>query len=212
VLASSSKRVARLNRIMGEWSIGESRLTRLAHTAARVATALARPRNDGRDFEHRVAPLTPMLHRVARRLTQREEDAEDLVQQTLIRAYRAWARFDGEFLRSWLIAILRNEHRNHQRTRARQPAEVELNDDEPTADLFWNEALWRMEADRLLVELKNLPEAYRIAIQLCDVEEFSYAEAAQALDLPVGTIRSRLNRGRIMLRRLLDPTPGASHD
>lgn len=153
-----------------------------------------------RDFEKSVQPELAVLYRVARRLGGNAEQAEDLVQTTLIKAYQAWERFDGRHLRSWLIRILRNEFLMNVRS-----ARPELSLDEPEApevsqDPFWSDLAWKIQADQLLEELEKLPETYRVVIQLCDVEQLSYEEAAEAMDCPVGTIRSRLFRARALLR------------
>ena len=156
----------------------------------------ARPR----DFEKSIQPELSVLYRVARRMGGSAEQAEDLVQTTLIKAYQAWDRFDGRHLRSWLIRILRNEFLMTVRS-----ARPEVSLDEPEApevsqEPFWSDLAWKLQADQVMVALEALPETYRIVVQLCDVEQLSYEEAAEAMDCPVGTIRSRLFRARAMLR------------
>lgn len=148
-----------------------------------------------------------MLYRVARRLTKNEDEAADLVQQTLVKAFGAWKRFDGVHLRSWLIKILRNEHLMKVRTE-RRIEHVELKEDSATDDGLWDELAWRDQAHRLLIELDELPEEFRWVVVLCDVEQLSYEEAAAVLDIPIGTIRSRLSRGRAQLRARLKGTKG----
>lgn len=151
----------------------------------------------------------PVLYRVARRMGASPDQAEDLVQTTLMKAYQAWGSFDGRFLRSWLIRILRNERLMALRS-DRAEASIE---DTPDGDMaegpFWDEVNWRMEVDRLLVELDRLPDIYQLAIHLIDVEQLTYEEAAQVMEVPIGTVRSRLFRGREMLRNRLQASQGA---
>lgn len=149
-----------------------------------------------------------VLYRVARRMGVSAEQAEDLVQLTLVKAFQAWENFDGRYLRSWLIRILRNE-----RLMALRSERVESSiDDTPDSELaeapFWEEVSWRIEADRVLLELESLPDIYQLAIQLIDVEQMTYEEAAEALGVPIGTVRSRLFRAREMLRARLQRATG----
>lgn len=155
------------------------------------------------DFEKLVKGELPVLYRVARRMGCTVEEAEDVIQSALLKAYRAWHKFDGQHLRSWLIRIMRNERLMSIRGTVHTGT---LDGDEPTevpVDSFWDDTKWRLQADQLLNELDRLPEIYKSIIQLCDVEEMSYEEAATALEIPVGTVRSRLFRGRTMLRERL---------
>ncbi len=160
------------------------------------------------DFEKSVKGELAVMYRVAVRMGVTPEQAEDLVQITLVKAFQAWERFDGRHLRSWLIRILRNE-----RLMALRSERPETSLDEPSAnevqqEPFWDELSWKMEVDRVLEELKNLPDIYQMTIQLCDVEQMTYEEAAGVMDVPIGTVRSRLFRGRAMLRNRLQPASG----
>lgn len=164
----------------------------------------ARPR----DFESSVRDELPVLYRVARRMGCTSEEAEDLVQTALVKAYQAWSRFDGRHLRSWLVRILRNE-----RLMALRGAKPTTSLDEPEAGEvaeapFWDKLAWKLEADQLLAELDRLPDIYRDTVHLCDVEQLSYEEAADVMDVPVGTVRSRLFRARALLRDRLNSTFG----
>ncbi|WP_158409171.1 RNA polymerase sigma factor [Fimbriimonas ginsengisoli] len=154
-------------------------------------------------FGEVVSTEIPVLYRVARRLVLNEADAEDLVGQTLLLGAKGWASFDGRYARSWLIRILRNEHLGRIRHRAIRPESALAEVAEPSDDGFWKEVSWRAVGEDILRELDRLPEEYRIAVALCDIEELSYEEAADAIDVPVGTIRSRLFRGRRLLRSRL---------
>ena len=152
-----------------------------------------------RDFETSLRNELPVLFRVAKRLAKSSDTAEDLVGQTLYAAVRFKGSFDGRHLRSWLIKILRNEFNTLIRREAARPTVV-LDEVEGEAESFWEEVQWRVDADTLMRELDNLSEEHRMIIQLCDVEELSYEEAADALDIPIGTVRSRLFRARAKLR------------
>lgn len=165
---------------------------------------LAWPRR--RDFERAVRDELPVLYRVARRMGCTEEEAEDVVQTTLLKAFKSYDSFDGNYFRSWLIRILRNERLMLLRTPI---VTTSLDDDEEFHEIpvepFWDEVAWRLQAGRILEELTQLPDIYRMVLQLCDVEDLTYEEAATALDIPVGTVRSRLFRARTMLRQRLEP-------
>lgn len=168
----------------------------------------ARPR----DFETSVRDELPVLYRVARRMGCTPEESEDLVQTALIKAYQAWTRFDGRHLRSWLVRILRNERLMALRG-AKPTASLDENEAAEVADEpFWNQLAWKLEADRLLEELDRLPDIYRDTVQLCDVEQMSYEEAAEAMDVPVGTVRSRLFRARALLRDRVGASYAASQE
>lgn len=156
-----------------------------------------------RSFEAAVKDELPTLYRVAKRLVHNSEEAEDLVQQCLIKAYRGWDRFDGAHLRSWLIRILRNECASARRTLAAQTPDLPLEESTATEAPFWDEVTWRIDAEHVLRELENLPEEYRLTLQLCDVEQFTYEEAAEAMAVPIGTVRSRLFRARALIRERL---------
>ena len=143
------------------------------------------------------------LYRVAVRLCGNSEDAEDLASQTILNAHRAWESFDGAYPRSWLIKILKNEFLAMRRKRG-GAGNVSIGQiPEPSDEGFWEEVSWNAVGDNILRELDKLPEEYRLAVSLCDVEEMSYEEAAVALEIPIGTVRSRLFRGRRLLRAKL---------
>lgn len=152
-------------------------------------------------------PEIEVLLRVARTLTPRQADAEDLVQDTLVRAFRAIDGFDGAHPRAWLLTILRNTQIN--RTRRRRP---ELLDDpdltmatvaDTAADNSQSvEALVVGATFDAVVEdaFRSLPDDFRRTVQLVDIDGLSYAEAAEVLSVPVGTIMSRLHRARRRIR------------
>jgi RNA polymerase sigma-70 factor (ECF subfamily) len=148
------------------------------------------------------------LYRTALRLTRVKADAEDLVQETYLKAFRAADRFEpGTNLRAWLFTILHNTARNRARDRAKDAITYDSDTVERAADaplhgiadtpetLLLRETL----APELQAAIDELPEAFRQAVWLRDVEEFSYAEIAAVLDVPAGTVMSRISRGRRML-------------
>ncbi len=164
---------------------------------------MPKPEKQSPRFEDVARQELAVLYRVALRLTHSAEDAEDLVSQTLLNAHRAWGSFDGSYPRSWLIKILKNEFLTQRRKRG-SAGNVSIDSiEEPSDEGFWEEVSWSAVGENILRELDRLPEEYRLAVALCDVEEMSYEEAALSLDIPVGTVRSRLFRGRRLLRARL---------
>ena len=170
-------------------------------------------------------PYMDQLYGAARRMTRNAADAEDLVQETYLRAYRGFDRFtEGTNLRAWLFRILTNLYINEYRRRQRRPTEVDLAD---TDTLYMYRGLGsgedarraRSAEDELLDgvtsaevrrAIESLPDPYRVAVLLADVEGFAYKEIAEILDVPIGTVMSRLHRGRKRLREALY-TYGKSH-
>lgn len=156
-------------------------------------------------FERYVIPEIELLLRVARSLTRNAADAEDLVQDTLLRAHRSIETFDGRYPRAWLLTILRNTHINRQR---RQRPELLRDPDTPdrvvaatgplTDDFV--EQSFDAEIERALAEL---PEPFRQVIELVDIRGLSYATAAEMTGVPVGTVMSRLHRARTRIRKHL---------
>jgi RNA polymerase sigma-70 factor (ECF subfamily) len=156
-----------------------------------------------------VVPEIEVLYRVALSITRSHADAEDLVQDTLLRAYRAIDSFDGRHPRAWLLTIMRNAQVN--RVRRRRPQPLHDPDDvtrrlAATADEAAqpDEAFMAGVLDQHLgAALEALPRNYRQAVELVDVSELSYREAADVLGIPVGTVMSRLSRARRRLRNSL---------
>ena len=146
------------------------------------------------------------LYGTALRLTRRPADAEDLVQETYLKAFRASAQFErGTNLKAWLFTILHNTFRNLRRHDVRSPVDVDSETVEQAADLLAQEhtpeqLLTRNTLDvDLQAALDALPDAFRQAVWLRDVEEFSYAEIARIVGVPIGTVMSRISRGRKLL-------------
>jgi len=162
-------------------------------------------------FETQVLPEVDVLYRVALNLTGQPADAEDLVQDALTRAWRALDRFDGAFPRAWLLTILRNTHLN--RVRARRPGLLDDPDaghDEPVT--MWTSAVATSPEDIVVGAvfdevvadaLAALSAVYAQAVRLVDVDELTYAEAAEVLGVPEGTVMSRVHRGRRGIRERL---------
>ena len=147
------------------------------------------------------------------RLTRRAQDAEDLVQETYLKAFRASKQFErGSNLKAWLFTILHNTYRNMRRHDGRNPVDVNSETVEQAVDLAGadqspEQILTRATLDVDLQEaLDALPEAFRQAVWLRDVEEFAYAEIAAMLEIPIGTVMSRISRGRRMLYERLAHT------
>jgi RNA polymerase sigma-70 factor (ECF subfamily) len=164
-------------------------------------------------FERDALPLLPGLYSAALRLTRNPSDAEDVVQEAFLRAYRGFAGFqEGTNLKAWMYRILTNTFINSYRKKKRQPTEV-LEDELP--DWYLYDQLGGEgavdSAETTVLEsipdedgrpaLDALPEAFRMAVWLVDVEGFSYKETAEILDIPIGTVMSRLHRGRKALEK-----------
>lgn len=167
-------------------------------------------------FEHEALPYLDQLYGAALRMTRNPADAEDLVQETYAKAFAAFASFqEGTNLRAWLFRILTNTYINIYRKKQRQPfqagtdeltdwhlheAESHLSTGLRSAEV---EALDHLVDADIVQALGELPEEFRLAVYLADVEGFSYREIADIMETPVGTVMSRLHRGRSLLRTKL---------
>jgi len=168
-------------------------------------------RRDKREaFERQTERLFPSVFGTALRLTRSREDAEDLAQEAIVRAYDAYDRFDGTNFKAWILRIVTNLYINKYRQRQRGPQMGSLDEEgalEPvSAD---NELPDRLLFDNALgteIEqaLEAVPVDFRTAVILSDIEGLSYQEIAEATDVPIGTVRSRLARGRSMMRKILE--------
>ena len=161
-------------------------------------------------FAEYVLPEVDVLYRVARALTSQPADAEDLVQETLLRAFRFIDRFDGQHPRAWLLTILRNaEHNRHRRKHPQlfdDPDEAveRIDAGRDTAGDSPEELLVGVMFDAVVERaFAALPAKHRRIVALVDVEGLSYAGAAEVLNVPVGTVMSRLHRARNRIRRQL---------
>lgn len=162
-----------------------------------------------RRFEELIVPEMPFLARVSRSMSRSQAEADDLAQETLVKAFRAMDSFDGRHPRAWLARIARNTAINRdQRNREFLLAEEGTVEPEPDTESDPQDVVAATIVDEdLLRALDELPPEFRVVVQLVDVEEMSYKEAAEVLDVPLGTIMSRLHRARSRLRRSLRGTP-----
>jgi len=186
--------------------------------SAPTAAETRRIAEEARDrvrFEEEALQLSDQVYRVARRMVSTREEAEDLVQDTYARAFRSWQQYTpGTNLRAWLLRILTNLNidrgRRVQRTPEQQPLEEgdyflynrlesTISDDNPDEE----RVLERLSQNAVVDALAEVPHDFRDVLVLVDIGEFSYAEAAQILDIPVGTVMSRLHRARRILKQQL---------
>ncbi len=170
------------------------------------------------EFADLAMEYMPALYSAALRMTRNPSDAEDLVQETYLKAYRAFGGFEaGSNLKAWLYRILTNTYINTYRAKKRRPeiADVEdvedlylyrrLSGDQPTGlgRSAEDVALDRFTDDDVKSAIESLPDSFRIAVLLADVEGFSYKEIAEITDVPIGTVMSRIHRGRKALQMAL---------
>jgi RNA polymerase sigma-70 factor, ECF subfamily len=173
---------------------------------------LAEEARDRVRFEEEALELADQMYRVARRLVGSREEAEDLVQDAYARAFRSWRSFrPGTNLRAWLFRILTNLNidrgRREQRAPDTQPIEEGdyylYNRLEENGATDVDEVVERLSQDSIVQALSAVPHDFRDVIVLVDIGDFSYQDAAQILDIPVGTVMSRLHRGRRILKQAL---------
>jgi len=171
---------------------------------------------DKANFERDAMQYAQQLYSAALRMTRNPADAEDIVQETFLKAYRGYGTFkEGTNLKAWLYRILTNTYINRYRKLQRRPSEVELGElqdlylfkrlgEESGAERSTEDSVLETMVDADIKEaLETLPEKFRMPVLLADVEEFSYKEIAEILDVPIGTVMSRLHRGRKALQKKL---------
>jgi len=166
-------------------------------------------------FEEEALELSDQVYRVARRFVGSREEAEDLMQQTYERAFRSWRQYTpGTNLRAWLLRILTNLNIDRGRRQQRAPQTTSL--DTEAGDYFLyntlegqsenvdeERVLEKLSQDSIVDALAEVPHAFRDVLVLVDIGDFAYADAAQILDIPIGTVMSRLHRGRRILKKNL---------
>lgn len=179
------------------------------------ARRIAAEARDRVRFEEEALALADQVYRVARRLVSSKEEAEDLVQDTYARAFRSWRSYTpGTNLRAWLLRILTNLNIDRGRRAQRSPDMQPLEEgdyflynklEETAGDGAADEerVVERLSQDSIVEALAAVPHDFRDVIVLVDIGDFTYADAAQILDIPVGTVMSRLHRGRRILKREL---------
>ncbi|QEW02520.1 sigma-70 family RNA polymerase sigma factor [Microbacterium lushaniae] len=167
-------------------------------------------------FEEQALPFMDQLYAAAMRMTRNPADAADLVQETFVKAFGSWGTFtQGTNLKAWLYRILTNTYINTYRKKQREPYQGTIDDLEDwqlggaesttatSARSAEAEAIDRMPASVVKDALQSIPEDFRLAVYFADVEGFAYQEIADIMKTPIGTVMSRLHRGRRMLRELL---------
>ena len=165
-------------------------------------------------FEEDALALSDQVYRVARHLVGSREEAEDLVQETYARAFRSWRSFTpGTNLRAWLLRILTNLNIDRGRRLQRQPDQQPLEEGdyflynklEETSDGLPDEerVVQRLSQNDVVSALSEVPHDFRDVVVLVDIGDFTYADAAQILDIPIGTVMSRLHRGRRILKQTM---------
>ena len=185
----------------------------VSETRPEDARRLASDARDRVRFEEEALELSDQVYRVARRLVGSREEAEDLMQETYARAFRSWRQYTpGTNLRAWLLRILTNLNidrgRRKQRAPDMQPLEegdyflynrLEETGSDGNADE--DRVVERLSQDDVVEALAEVPHDFRDVLVLVDIGDFSYADAAQILDIPIGTVMSRLHRGRRILKQ-----------
>jgi RNA polymerase sigma-70 factor (ECF subfamily) len=167
------------------------------------------------DFRKEMLPHLEALYNFALHLANDHDDAEDLVQDTMVKAFRFFSSYEkGTNAKAWLYRILKNSFINRYRKVSKQPVQVDFEEisafyesvrSEQSETTDMQELMYReMLGDEISKALEKLPEDFRSVVILCDIDGFTYEEIANMLDVPIGTIRSRLHRGRNLLRSLLN--------
>lgn len=165
-------------------------------------------------FEREALPHADVLYNFALRMTNNPADAEDLVQETFLKAFRFWSSYEpGTNIRAWLFRIMKNSYINRYRRESRQPEFVDYDDVKefhiPEAERQAGRSDLQQAAFRNLLDddvagaIRELPDDFRTVLILCDIEGLTYEEIAEFVDVPLGTVRSRLHRARKALRSRL---------
>jgi RNA polymerase sigma-70 factor (ECF subfamily) len=184
----------------------------MSETSSDEARGLAEGARKRVQFEEEALALADQVYRVARGVSRSKEEAEDLMQETYARAFRSWQSFTpGTNLRAWLLRILTNLNIDRGRRAQRSPDSQPLEEGDyflynrldPTGESDEERVLQRLSQDNVAEALSEVPHDFRDVVVLVDIGDFSYADAAQILDIPIGTVMSRLHRGRRILKKEL---------
>ena len=163
-----------------------------------------------KEFEQEAIPHMDILYNYALRMTGNADDARDLLQETFLKAYRFWDKYEkGTNVRAWLFRIMKNTYINLYRKAVKEPDTVDYNDiqnfyniireNSVDANDLQEKLFGHMLDDDVTKALESLPEEFRTVVILCDIEGLTYEEIAEFVECPVGTVRSRLHRGRKLL-------------
>jgi RNA polymerase sigma-70 factor, ECF subfamily len=166
------------------------------------------------EFATEVLPHKGILLNFALRTTGNKDDAQDLLQETFIKAFRFWDKYEkGTNIRAWLFRIMKNSYINRYRKESREPGMVDYDDVENFYDSIRDDSVdsndlqksmfGGMLSDEVVDALQSLPEDFRTVVILCDIEQLTYEEISEFLNCPIGTVRSRLHRGRKILAESL---------
>jgi RNA polymerase sigma-70 factor (ECF subfamily) len=181
-------------------------------SATRVIGMKPRQKNEKqREFEREAIPHSDLLYNYALRMTNNAADAHDLLQETFLKAYRFWDKYEkGTNIRAWLFRILKNSFINRYRKESKEPETVDYDDiqniftavrsDAAESGDLQNALEKNLFDDDVAEAVASLPEEFRTVVILCDIEGLTYEEIAEFIDCPLGTVRSRLHRGRKLLR------------
>jgi RNA polymerase sigma-70 factor (ECF subfamily) len=166
------------------------------------------------EFQKEAVPHMDILFNYALRMTGNRDDANDLLQETFLKAYRFWDKYEkGTNIRAWLFRIMKNSYINRYRKETKEPDTVDydkiqnyystIRDDSADPNDLQEKIFGGLLEDDVAYALESLPEDFRTVVILCDIEGLTYEEIAEFVDCPIGTVRSRLHRGRKMLRTKL---------
>jgi RNA polymerase sigma-70 factor, ECF subfamily len=163
------------------------------------------------EFEVEALPHADILYNYALRMTNNSADADDLVQETFLKAFRFWDKYEkGTNIRAWLFRIMKNSYINRYRRESKEPNTVDyeevqnfyntIRDDSAESSDLQESMFGHLLDDDIAIAISRLPEDFRTVVILCDIEGLTYEEIAEFLAVPLGTVRSRLHRGRSLLR------------
>jgi RNA polymerase sigma-70 factor (ECF subfamily) len=176
-----------------------------------VAVVSRGTRKKQAEFEAEALPHMDVLYNFALRTTGNENDARDLLQETYLRAYRFWDKYEkGTNIRAWLFRIMKNSYINRYRKETKEPDKVDYDEienfyntiraDSTDPNDLQEKLFGHLLGDEVTKALESLPDDFRTVVILCDIEGLTYEEIAEFVECPIGTVRSRLHRGRKLLQ------------